>query len=127
MANKRQMDPLCEYLAQENGALTRKMQKMTEDHEQEMKFQIAINLQTDAQLQETLNECEELEGRIDQYEETCALTRNRLMEQHTRLLNYKSQYHHDSLEILKMTRTIGHLRQIIKDMKQTMEGTTEEE
>lgn len=128
MANKRQMDPLCEYLALENGALTRKMQKMSEEYEQELKFQVALNLQTDGLVQEQMGQIEELEGRIDQYEETCAISRQRLMEQHFRLVKYKSQYQKDSMEILKLTRATGHLREVIKVLKEQLyAGTTEEE
>lgn len=128
MGSKRtneQMDGLSQYLAMENGAVTRKMKKMEEEHEQELKFQIALNLQTDAQLQESTGRIEELEERLDQQEETMALARIRLTEQNKRLLQYKSQYDRDSMEILKMTRALGHLRVINRNLAEQLRNAME--
>jgi TolA-binding protein len=128
MGSKRtneQMDGLSQYLAMENGAVTRKMKKMEEEHEQELKFQIALNLQTDAQLQESTGRIEELEDRLDQQEETMALARIRLTEQNKRLLQYKSQYDRDSMEILKMTRALGHLRVINRNLAEQLRNAME--
>lgn len=130
MTNKRQLDPLLQYLAMENGALSRKMQRMEEEHEQEMKIQIALNLQTDAQLQETTDSLETAEARIDQYEETMTVARQRMMEQHFKIVEYKKAYNSMAMEIFQLRRTIACLKTKNKSpsmIEETSGETTESE
>ena len=131
--SKRQLDPLSEYLAMENGALTRKMRKMTEEHHETLTRHWTKRLEDDAQIQELQNDLNEADERINLQEETMAISRQRLIEQHIKIRRLEEQWRKDTFEILKMRRLIQYYRnkeqQKIEEQKngETTGETTEEE
>lgn len=124
------LNPVAKYLALENGALTRKLDQMRREHAEATRRHWEQHLEQDGRIQEQHQEIEEMEETIQNYEITMVTSRQRLMEQHFRIIKMKKEYGELVTELFQERRIAAELRASLRWLRQFRnieEGETETE
>ena len=133
--NKRTLDPLTEYLAMENGALTRKMRKMEEKMQEmrsehracELRMLQRHNIQA-TRIDQLIQAVDDADEAIMDMEGSMQVARAKITEQQDRIIGMKSDYRKLAMELFQERRrsTIYKLKNKSPSKKEEEEETDTE-